>query len=174
MSTIFVAVVLVGLVAAVCILLVSLDKKQKRKVMRELHLRFSRLGTENKLTFSSQEALKDLLIGLDGIQRKLLVLKRQDNNTFHSFAVDLGNVKSCSVKKYYGTINSGGLKTKKLEQYLEKITLHFEFAGGSPAKEILFYKHFDHHLVEIPELEQKARHWELMLSKLLTPTKKVA
>lgn len=174
MSTIIVALILIGIIAAVCVLLYTLDKKQKRQTMRELHLRFSRLGTENKLTFCSQEALKDLLIGLDGIQRKLLVLKRQDKNTFHSFAVDLATVKSCSVKRYYGTINSSELKTKKLEQYLEKITLHFEFAGDIPAKEILFYKHFDHHVVEVPELEKKAKHWEMALSKLLTPTKKVA
>lgn len=174
MSTILVAVILVGIVVAVCVLLVTLDQKQKRKSLRELHLRFSRLGTENKLTFSSQETLKDLLLGLDGIQRKLLVLKKQDSTTFHSFVVDLATVKSCSVKKHYGNINSGELKTKTLEQYLEKITLHFELGGSTPAKEIVFYKHFDHHLVEIPELEQKARHWELMLSKLLAPARKVA
>lgn len=174
MSTIIVAAILVGIILVAGVLFVRLDKKQKRKAMNQLHQRFSRLGTENDLRFSSQESFNDFLLGLDGVHRKLLVLKNLDETVFHSFIVDLNEVKSCSVRKSYGTINGGELKTKKLEQYLEKIVLRFEFINGNPPKEVPFYRHVDNHIYEVGELEQKAKDWEVMLSKMLTPMKKIA
>lgn len=151
-----------------------LDSKQKRKAMNQLRQRFSQLGIKHQLNFSSQETLRDLWMGLDGIQRKLLVLKRQDKDALHSFIIDLNHVSSCSVKKHYGTIQSGELRTKKLEQYLEKIALQFSFTNGQPPREIPFYRHFENALHESRELEQKARDWEAILSKLHAPLKKIA
>src|SRR5690348_8572319 len=99
MPTLLVSIILVGAVVAICLLLVWLDKKQKRKAMHQLLQTFSRTGSNHNLWFSSQEVLKDRAIGLDGIHRKILVLKRIDNLSFESFVIDLNEVKSCSVKK---------------------------------------------------------------------------
>lgn len=172
MSTIIVAIILVGSVAAICFLLISIHNKQKRSAMNRLLKHFSQLGTGNDLNFSSQEVLNNCILGVDGIHRKVLVVTREDG-FFSSFIVDLNRIKTCSVKKIYGTIRAGDLKSHKLEQYLEKITLHFEMADGTSVQ-IPFYKHFENPIHESSALEQKARHWETILSKMQMPLKNIA
>lgn len=173
MSTLFVAAILVGVIAAICLLLVSIDKKQKRNAMNELLRAFHQKGAEYKLSFSSQEILKDTILGLDGMHRKLLVLERAIDKTFSSCVIDLNGVQTCSVKKEYGTINSGELNVKNPEQYLKTISLHFVLYN-KPAVEIVFYNFIREHVHEIAERENKAKHWETILSKLLVPVKKIA
>jgi hypothetical protein len=155
MSTFIVAAIIIGSVSSICLLLISINNKHNRKAMIKLLKHFSELGTENDLNFSSQEILKNCILGLDGVRRKILVVTRQDD-FFGSFIIDLREVKNCTVKKIYGTINVGDLKKKKLEQYLDKIVLHFDQNNNSSV-EIVFYKHFENHLLEALELEQKAK-----------------
>lgn len=169
MPTLFVASILVGSVAAICLLLVSVHNKDKREAMHDLLKHFSLLGTKNNLNFSSQEVLNNSVLGLDGVSRKILVVIKEDD-TYSSFVIDLNEIQSCTVKKIYGTIKAGDLKNHKLEQYLEKIVLHFEFKSKSPV-EIVFYKNFDNHIYETQQLEQKAKHWEAILSKMHAPVK---
>ena len=128
---------------------------------------FSRLGSKHSLAFSSQEILKDGIMGLDGIKRKLLVLSGIKKGTFKESIIDLNEVISCSVKKYYGRIKANGLKKKKLEQYLERMVLHFGFRSEKGTAHIQFYNKTDNDLNELPELEQKAGKWREMLSKML-------
>ena len=141
--------------------------------MNQLLHHFSQTGSQHNLSFSGQEILKDVVIGLDGVHRKLLVMERLPGDAFNSFVIDLNEAKSCSVKKEYGTINGGDLKVQRLEQYLQRITLHFALCDKPPA-EVVFYKHFENHIYEIAELESKAKHWEAILSKMLAPMKKIA
>lgn len=171
MSTIIVAAIIVGSVFGISFFLISIHNKHKREAMNKLLKYFSQLGTENDLSFSSQEILKDCILGLDGVGRKILVVTREDE-FFASLIIDLNRVKNCSLKKIYGTIKAGDLKGHKLDQYLEKIVLHFEM--DKDPVEIVFYNHFDYHVYETLEMEQKARHWETILSKMLSPQKKIA
>ncbi len=141
--------------------------------MNQLLNHFSELGSEYKLNFSSQAILKDCVIGLDGVHRKLLILS--SDNPFNYELIDLNDVKYCSVKKIYGTINVGALKDKKLDQYLQKIILCFEFKTQRQPIEVAFYGHIDNHIYQAAELEQKAKDWESFLSKMLGSTvKKIA
>jgi hypothetical protein len=171
MSSIIVAAIVVGSVVAICFLLINVHNKHKREAMNSLLKYFSQLGTENNLSFSSQEVLKDCIVGLDGIRRKILVVTREDG-FFGSFIIDLNQVKNCTVKKIYGTIKASDLKSRKLDQFLEKIILHFDL--NKTAVEIVFYRHFVNHIYEVPELEQKAKHWETILSKMQMPIKNIA
>jgi len=172
MSTYIVAAIIIGSVVSICFLLISIHNKHNREAMNKLLKYFSQLGTENDLSFSSQEILRNCILGLDGLQRKIMVVQRVDGS-FSSFIIDLREVKNCSVKKIYGTINVGDLKKAKLEQYLEKIVLHFDLNDNSGA-EIVFYKHFENHLLEALELEQKAKNWDAILSKMQLPLKNIA
>jgi hypothetical protein len=172
MSSLFVAAILVGSVAAICLLLIGIHNKHKREAMSKILKHFSQLGTENNLIFSSQELLKNCVLGLDGMNRKILVVTKEDNY-YGSFIIDLNEVKNCTVKKIYGTIKVGDLKDHELEQYLEKIVLRFELHGKLPV-EIVFYKNWDNHIYETQELEQKAKHWEAILSKMQKPLKNIA
>lgn len=130
---------------------------------------FSRLGSRYNLNFSGLEVLKDGIIGFDGIKRKLLVLSGVKKGHLQEYVIDLSDVKTCSVKKYYGKINANGLRHKRLEQYLEKMVMHFDFHSKKQAVDILFYKPAHDTIHELPQLEQKAQKWKRLLSKLLKP-----
>lgn len=135
--------------------------------MKQLIDHFSRVGSKYNLAFSSQEILKDCIMGFDGIQRKLLVLSGINKGAFRPYIIDLNEVISCSVKKYYGRIGANGLQKRKLEQYLEKMVLHFGFRSKKEPADILFYKQTDNDIIELPELERKAGKWRDILSKML-------
>jgi hypothetical protein len=172
MSTLVIAAAIVVSVAGIFLVLISIHNKHNREAMNKLLKHFSQLGIENDLSFSSQERFKNCILGLDGIHRKVLVVTREDAG-FGSFIINLREVRNCSVKKIYGSINVGDLKKTKLEQYLERIVLHFELNNHSSV-EIVFYKHFENHLLEVPELEQKAKQWDAILSKMQTVQKNIA
>lgn len=172
MSTLLVAAILVGSVVIICFLLIGIHNKHKREAMNNLLKHFSQLGSQNNLSFSSQEILNHCVLALDGLNRKIVVVTKEENY-YDSFIIDLNEIKNCTVKKIYGTIKAGDLKGHKLNQYLEKIVLHFELYC-KPSVEIVFYKNIENHIYEAQELEQKAKHWEAILSKMLTPLKNIA
>jgi hypothetical protein len=172
MSTIIIAAIIICSIIAVCLLLVSIHNKEKRIEMNNIPKYFNQLGRENGLSFSSNEFLKNSILGLDGLNRKILVVTKEDGY-YGSFLIDLNQVKNCTVKKIFGTINGGDLKSQKLEQFLQKIILHFE-VYNKPTLEIVFYTHLENHIYESLELEKKARHWEAILSKMRTPMQNTA
>ena len=174
MSSLIVAILLIAFVAVCCLLFVFISNKRKNKAMNHLLNKISEVGTENKLSFSSHEILKDSIIGADGIRRKILFLKKLDFETYEHYLIDLDDVKSCSVKKIYGSIKAGKKNERALEQYLENIFLHFEFNNRDPF-DISFYDHVENNIYQLKEMESKAKHWEVILSKMLkASTKKIA
>ena len=123
MSTIIVAAILILVIIFISLFLVSINNKHRQKTTTELLTHFSKLGTENNLSFSSQEILENSIIGLDGIQRKLLILKKIDEDKYDSLLLDLNEVKSCSKKKIYRSVNIGTKKRKSLKTTLIKLYL---------------------------------------------------
>lgn len=170
MSIFIVAAILVGTLAAICLLLIFVDRNQKRKQVKERIYRLTELGTEYNLVLSSQELFNDGIIGLDGINRKLLVLKESPAGHTNQ-VVDLNEVKSCSLKKSYGAIYAGNGKS---EQYLEAIALQFDFDAEKQPVEIPFYRHIYNPVDQLAEREQRASYWETILSKMLKPRIKTA
>jgi hypothetical protein len=162
MSTLLVAAIVLGAVAAICFLLITVHNKHKREATAKLLNHFSELGTAHHLSFSGQELLRHCVVGLDGLNRKVLVVTNEESH-YHSFLIDLNEVKNCTVKKIYGTA-----KDPSEEPFLVKIVLQLERQGKAPA-EIVFYRHFENHIYEAQELEQKAGHWKSILSKLQAP-----
>lgn len=175
MADITIAGILAGIIIAICLLLVSIDQKRKRKRMNQLFHHFSELGSKYNLNFSSQAILSHCIIALDGVHRKFLILHRFHNNILDHELIDLDEVRTCSVKELYGSIKVGALKKNSLEQYLEKIVLCFEFKTQKPQVEIPFYEHSQDSAYYVAVLGQKARDWESFLSKMLdSSTKKIA
>lgn len=173
MSAIVVILIVVVSIGATNILVNGIYKKYKGGAMKKLLMYFSEEGIRNDLSFSSQQILKDCIIGLDGVNRKFLIAKQQ-GDAFHSVIIDLDEIKTCTVKKEYGSIKVGELKNKKLDQYLEKIVLHFEFKNGRDDAEIPFYRPFENEVFEMPELERKAKRWEAIISKMRKPIRHIA
>ena len=175
MSTIIVAAVIVLVIISICLILISLNNKDRQKTTTELLDQFSKLGTENNLSFSSEEILKDCIIGLDGRQRKLLILKKLDGTKYDSLVLDLNDVKSCSKKKIYRSVNVGIGKKEKFENQIDKIVLAFDFVDNRQPIHISFFDPVTNHVFRMLELEQKANNWETILTKLLnTDIKKIA
>jgi hypothetical protein len=169
MSSLIIAFILVGSLISICLILIIVHNRHKRRVMNDLLKFFSQAGIENKLSFSGQEVLHNCVLGFDGIQRQVLIVVKE-NNGYSSDIIDMKEVTNCTVKKVYGTVRGNDAKGNKAEQYLEKIVLHFDIEDKPPV-EIAFYRNFENHIYETLELEQKARHWESILSKMKTSLK---
>ncbi len=133
---------------------------------------FKEIAIKSHLRISSQELLKDCVFGIDGINRKLLIVKNQ-NETFCSSVINLDDIKRCSIKKEYRSIGANGLESKRLEHYLSKIFLRLEFANGREGTEVLFYQDRSNPLYEVHKLTNKARLWETMLSKMRSSSKNI-
>ena len=71
---------------------------------------------------------------MDGIRRKILVINSDENAAPSFVLIDLNEVKCCSVRKQYGTIQGGALKKRPLEQYLQSMVLHFELENDKPPR----------------------------------------
>lgn len=172
MSTIIVAIIIVGAISAIFLFLIKINNKHNREAMKKLLDQFSRSATEANLSISSQEILKECIFGLDGTHRKIVVV-HMENGSPQTNIIELRQYKNCAVKKIYGTIQAGDLKSNKLDHFLEKIIVEFE-AENNPSREIAFYNHSVNHIYETLDMEKKAREWQAILSKLLAPLKKTA
>ena len=174
MSVIFITAILVGGILALCFLFISIAKRHKRKAMNHLLYHFSELGTLYALSFSSHEVLNDCIIGLDGVQGKLLIMSVNNETAGQHEVIELKEVKACSLRKYYGNIQPQALKSRPLDHHLQKMVLHFEMMGATP-KEVTFYHHTADAYESLKELHTRAGHWETLLSKMLHfPNRRIA
>lgn len=175
MSTFFVAAILISVIVSICLILVSINNKHRQKTTTALVTQFNKLGTENNLSFSSQEILETCIIGLDGIKRKLLILNKIDKDKYEPLLLNLDEVKNCSKKKIYRSVNIGTRKKKKFENQIDRIVLEFDFIDHRQPVHVLFFEPFTNHILTMSDLEQKAKNWETMLSQILnTGSKRIA
>ena len=164
MSSIILSVIIVSFVVAVFTALFFINNKQKRKAAAMLRLQLSKSAAENNLSFSSQELLQELALGLDTAKLKLLVLEKIDKCAYEWDIIDLKMVKNCAVKKIYQPLYGG--KSKNNENHLDKIVLQIEFADNSAKSEVTFYSYTADGIYEMKVLEDKARRWESMLLQM--------
>lgn len=142
---------------------------QKKQNMNLLLQRFSQIGSDYNLSYTGQLVLKNGIIGIDGIRHQLVVLQNEGDSSYHSFVGNINNIKSCSVKKTYRTIPGGDLKVKRLDQFLQKIVLCFEFYDEQKTVEVLFYHHSQNTADQIPHFERQARDWKEVILKMRKP-----
>ena len=150
-----------------------MDTLEVRRQKAALFYQFSQLGSRYGLSFTSQERLQQRIIGLDALKRKIVVFELAEG-TPNWYLINLDDVKRCAVKKVYGSIDAGGLDKQRIDSYLESIALEFFFRDGAPALDLPFYYKGQNDVDEIPELDQKAKAWEVMLGKMLTQERKRA
>lgn len=63
------------------------------------------------------------MLGFDDKKKKLLIVSGIIEGWFYYDIIDLNEISSCFVKKYYGRINVNGVKNRELNYYLEKVVL---------------------------------------------------
>jgi hypothetical protein len=165
MSTILTGVILIAGTIGFVLLLVFINKRNKKREDKALINAVNEAGVEKGYSFSSQELLKDKIIGLDGVNQRLLIF--DSKNTNHVTNIQLADVKECSLKKEYESINYGNDKKADMEQQLRTIAIRFSFKNRSGFFSLSFYDSMLHSVYEMAELEAKAKHWEMLLSKLI-------
>jgi len=167
MSTILVAVILVSVIALIVFILVAINSRERKKSTLELLSQFSGVATQKNLTFTSQEILETVLMGLDGIQRKLLIISRLGADKHDTLLIDLKEVKTCTKKQLYNRISVGNYSKARFENQIQKIVLEFEYTDGRVPSQITFFEPTTSHMLDMSELDQKAKKWEGIISKLL-------
>lgn len=172
MSSIITAVIIIGIVALTLFILVSIHNKEKKKKKNALVSYFNHYGMTNNFAFSCQEILKNCIIGVDGLQRKLMILEYGENeNHKNVHIIDLNKVKNCGFQKIFSAAAETE-RGKTSEVYLEKMQLKFDYLNHNLPVQIVFYDHISNHIYEIAELEQKAKDWQNILNKIITPSSK--
>jgi hypothetical protein len=99
----------------------------------------SELGTRFDLSFSCQLQSGNKIIALDGTKKCLLVLDKVDELSEPEI-IYLGDVAAVIMKKSYGSIKEGELKDKRIEDFLKRIDLHFEFINKGKTFILPFYE----------------------------------
>jgi hypothetical protein len=166
MSSTVIAGVLILLIVIICLVLVSINNNHRKKIAIELVDRFNELGERNNLSCTHKEMMQSFIIGLDELRKKLFVL-RKAGNKYDFQLVNLNEVKICSKKKVYNSINMGTIKKERYENHIDKIALEFSYIDNRTPIQINFFESGVHHLLEMVELEQKADSWVAILTKTL-------
>lgn len=127
---------------------------------------FRKVAFVHKFSFTGQEVLRDMALGLDGPNRKLLIVEEKNKN-YDSHIIDLSEVSTCKVRKVYAAIDINSYKKNRPEEYLKSMALEFEFKTTRSSITAYFYRNESNSIYEIKELETRVRNWETMLSKML-------
>lgn len=123
----------------------------------------SKLGSQHKLSFSSQEKIVGGLFGFDNRNKVLLVL--EDAGTHQKwYLIHLAQVRFCCVQRVY---RQPSLPAYSLRESIDKVGLQFHFKNGEPPVFLAFYSASCHPAKEMPHLDAKAQGWHRFLSKLL-------
>lgn len=166
MSTIIVAIILIAGIAIFLVLLASNERKKTKKNLNLLLIQFSQAAIRHNLFVSKQEIINDSIIGLDGVNRKLLVVYKNDDNIYDEVIINLEEVKQITVESVSAILDAGYSKNTRDNQLLEKIVLRFLFNSDKAAYDFPFYTYKDS-IYKLQELQQKARQWEASFKPLL-------
>ena len=140
-------------------------KNRNSKFNKIKYSLLSKLGSMFNLSFSSHELLDEKIFGVDGIQRKVLVVE-ENNGSNSSYIIELDKVKSISMKTVYDSIKPEELRKRRLEEFLKTIHLHFEFKDGREAVALPFFEHKKNNLADLPVIERKTKNWKMIFSKM--------
>ena len=165
MSTLLISAMIIAGTIAIFVFIIAVNKKSNRKRTKTLIDTFSLAGAVRGLNFSSQEVLRNKIIGLDGLQQQLLVFDFSETHIFIS--LPLTEVKDCIVKKEFDTVDYGNAKNPSTEQELRFVSIQFTFKKRSDNFSLTFYDSKINSIYEMKELEAKARDWQLLLTKMI-------
>jgi uncharacterized protein YpmB len=166
MSSIVIAGILILVIVLVCLVLVSINNNHRKKMAIELASRFTEMGERNNLSFTHREMMKNFIIGLDELRRKVFILRKKDNK-YDFQVIDLREAKSCSKKRLYNSINMGTIEKERYEKHIDKIVLELNYTDNRVPIQICFFEANVNHLLEMSELEQKAEGWATILTQTL-------
>jgi len=166
MSHLFIAALIVLTVIGILLILVIMHNNQLKSSRNSMLSFFRDIASVHNLSFTGQEVLRALVLGLDGPNRKLVIVEEK-NQTYDPQIIDLSDVNACRIKKVYTAIHSNDYKKNRPEDYLRSIALELDLKDRRSPVVVFFYKNEQNSIHEIKELETRVRNWETMLSKML-------
>lgn len=93
--------------------------------MNLLLIAFSQAAIRHTLFISKQEIINDSIIGLDGKNRKLLVVYQNEDNIYDEVIINLEEVERITVESVTAIMDAGHSKNARTDQFLEKVVLRF-------------------------------------------------
>lgn len=163
MSSIVVSLIIIAGVVLLILGFVFINKRNRKAKEQKFINLFNKAGEEHGLYFSSQEILRNKIIGLDGINRKFVVV----NENEISRVINLDDVKKCSMQKNLETYTRTDEKSSGYEMFVKSIFLQFNFKDKRAAETIIFYDNLMQPQAEEKLMEAKAKDWEIILSKMI-------
>ncbi len=140
----------------------------KNKVIQSVknnYLQLRELGSKLSLSFSTHEIIAGKIIGLDRIDRKLVVFENNEINQINIISLD--EVSSISIKKIYNSIKPGELRKRKVYEFLKSIFLQFDFEDAREAIVLPFYENEINNVDDLLGLERNVKNWQVILSKMI-------
>jgi hypothetical protein len=159
-------IMLISLIAC-CGFFIIIEKQRSRRRLRNFLKHFSITGSKLGLSFSSQALLKNAVIGLDGMKRKLLIIYDLGNGLYNQYLVNLDEVNAVNAEIISMDVGQAGAYEMYEVKKVSAVVLSFNFLSEKEILKIYFYNEEENDPVEVPELEQKARDWESILNKML-------
>lgn len=169
MSTLIVSLVIIGFIILLIMGFVFLNKRNRKAKEQKYVDLFNKTGESYGLSFSSQEILRNKIIGLDGINRKFVVVNENEK----SRVINLDDIKKCSMEKHLESYSRTDEKSSGYEMFVKTISLKFEFKMKKDSETVIFYDILLNPSVEEKLMESKAKDWETILSKMLIDPLKV-
>ena len=167
MFTVLTVVILVAICIILCSWLPYLLKKRKQKQLLFQLNALSLLGTQKRLIFTCHIVLPQSIIGVDGFQKKLLIVSRIKKHSFHTEIIDLKQVSSFNVKRFFSPVRGNNTLSQTDGQHIQKIVLQIELKNKKEPVEIVFYSGKDNRYPNCAALEHQAIQWKIMLNKMM-------
>ena len=165
MSSLIIAAIIIAGIILFCLLFIYLNKKNERKQKEKFLNLFNEAGSKYDLSFSSQEVLRNKILGFDDLKRTLLVFQFAPVESV--ICIYMAEIKNCMVAKEYENVNIGTEKKSKIETHLTSIAIRFDFVNSAEPVSVSFYDSGFNSVYEMTELEAKAQHWASILSKII-------
>lgn len=141
-------------------------KNVNAKPAKPNFIQLTEIGARFNLNFSSQLVLRSKIIALDERKKSLMVLDN-GNDGRHPIFIDLREVGSVTVKKTYGSIGPGELKSKDIEQFLQRIELQFELRNNREILVLPFYESEADDQKNRLVMHRNAKTWQMILSRIV-------
>ena len=132
--------------------------KQRRLIQAKQNVKYC-------LSFVQQEVFGNLILRLDKIRKRLIVSHVFDPLNMLTL-IDIGKVKSISIKKEYIDVQPGQAIRQNLAGILKKLFFRFEFSDSNQILCLPVFELHDNNSVDVENVEKRAVLWQLLLSKL--------
>lgn len=135
------------------------------RLAKNKYVQLSELGSRFNLSFSGQLILNRLIIALDGLKQRLLVFAT-DKPLDEAYVIALNKIAAVTVKKTYSSIRPGELRNKRMEEFLKRIDLQFQYRDNRDLVVLPFYQRETDEPANLGRLEKDAKNWQIMLAKI--------